>query len=246
MDILYILGGGSKRDNIELRWSLRSIEKFGANIGRIAVAGVIPDWVSDEVIRIPVEQKSPLYAKNNFHNVMEAVRSGELDDKFLLSADDHFYVKPVDFDDFPLFVAGFLPDRMDYMPNNEYFFGLYYSRKLLERAGLPFYNCSLHNNIPVDSTSFEHQDDLLWYCDNPTHRMNPWAIFGNLYLSVNPEAKICVRDDIKINEPMPSRKAITNRIGKAHMFSIGDAAFSGGALEDYMNELFPAKSRYEK
>ena len=113
MDILYILGGGSKRDNIELRWSLRSIEKFGANIGRIAVAGVIPDWVSDEIISIPVEQKSPLYAKNNFHNVMEAVRSGELDDKFLLSADDHFYVKPVDFDDFPLFVAGFLPDRLD-------------------------------------------------------------------------------------------------------------------------------------
>lgn len=246
MDILYILGGGSTRDNIELRWSLRSLCRFGKNVGKVAVAGVIPEWLSDEVVQIPVEQKSPLFSKNNFANVMKAIRCGYLGDKFLLSADDHFYVKPVDFDDFPLFVAGFLPERMEYRNNNEYFFGLYYSRKLLENAGLPFYNCSLHNNIPVDARSIEHQDDLIWYCENPTHRMNPWAIFGNLYLSVNPDAKISVRDDIKINEAMPSRKALTNRIGKSHMFSIGDGAFSGGALEDYMNEMFGDKCKYER
>ena len=38
MDVLYIVGTGSKHDNLELRWSLRSLAKFGRGVGRVIVA----------------------------------------------------------------------------------------------------------------------------------------------------------------------------------------------------------------
>ena len=38
MDVLYIVGPESGHQNRELRWSLRSLEKFGRNLGRVVVA----------------------------------------------------------------------------------------------------------------------------------------------------------------------------------------------------------------
>lgn len=44
MDILYIVGKGrSLCDNKELRYSLRSLAKYGKNIDRIFVAGYCPE-----------------------------------------------------------------------------------------------------------------------------------------------------------------------------------------------------------
>ena len=57
MDIVYILGTGSKHDNIELRMSLRSICKYGQNIGRVIVAGDPVDWLSDDVVKIKIPVK---------------------------------------------------------------------------------------------------------------------------------------------------------------------------------------------
>ena len=53
MDILYIVGNFSKCDDWEFRFSLRSIDKYGKNIGRVFVCGYCPDWLSDNIIKIP-------------------------------------------------------------------------------------------------------------------------------------------------------------------------------------------------
>ena len=49
MDILYCIGEGSKWNNNELRYSLRSLEKFGKNVGNIYMVGYNPGFLSDEV-----------------------------------------------------------------------------------------------------------------------------------------------------------------------------------------------------
>lgn len=56
-DILYILGhGADKIDNVPLRWSLRSLAKHATNVGRVIVAGNIPAWLSDEVVKVPIDE----------------------------------------------------------------------------------------------------------------------------------------------------------------------------------------------
>ena len=42
MDVLYYIGAGSMRQNIELRLSLRSLEKHGKNIDRVFLVGNKP------------------------------------------------------------------------------------------------------------------------------------------------------------------------------------------------------------
>ena len=55
MDILYVIGKGSEWNNNELRFSLRSIAKYGKNIDRVFIVGYKPDFVSDEVTFIPCD-----------------------------------------------------------------------------------------------------------------------------------------------------------------------------------------------
>ena len=55
MDIVYIIGKGSKWNNQELKYSLRSIAKYGINIGKVFIVGYKPNFVSDEVIYIPCD-----------------------------------------------------------------------------------------------------------------------------------------------------------------------------------------------
>ena len=60
MDMLYILGNGSKHDNQELRWSLRSLEKYGRNVGSIAIVGEPPEWLSPEVKTLKTDNHASL------------------------------------------------------------------------------------------------------------------------------------------------------------------------------------------
>ena len=50
MDILYVVGTGSKWDNNELRYSLRSIDKYGINIDRVFIVGTKPDFCDGKSI----------------------------------------------------------------------------------------------------------------------------------------------------------------------------------------------------
>ena len=57
MDILYVIGRGSQKNNLELRMSLRSICKYGKNIGKVIVAGTPPKWLSDEAEKLVVQDR---------------------------------------------------------------------------------------------------------------------------------------------------------------------------------------------
>ena len=110
MDILYIIKkGASKCNDFELRTSLRSIAKHGKNIGKVYVVGHCPEWLSDEVVRIPYDG---IYAEpQNQHEkhinitsaLLYAIDHSDIGEEFLVSMDDHFYVRDVDFDNYPYY-----------------------------------------------------------------------------------------------------------------------------------------------
>ena len=53
-DVVYILGGGAKAiDDRPLRWSLRSLAKYAANVDRVIVVGQIPKWLSAKALVVP-------------------------------------------------------------------------------------------------------------------------------------------------------------------------------------------------
>lgn len=102
LDILYILGRGSKHDNMELRLSLRCLEKNCHGMGRVFIVGNKPDWVQN-VVHIPAEDTWT--AENNaFQKILKACRS-DISDTFLLMNDDFFMLKEFDID-YPQYVRG--------------------------------------------------------------------------------------------------------------------------------------------
>jgi hypothetical protein len=164
MDIVYIIGNQkSDADNIELRCSLRSIAKYGKNIDNVFVIGYPPKFLSDKVIKIPFEQP---YAGDTIEeknaniaaSVVRAVKDKRISDHFLVSMDDHFYIVPIDFDNYPVHIRKYTWNRgkrkiklphtyTDDMP--DYARWLVDCRKRLKRRGMPTYMFTLHRNLHV-------------------------------------------------------------------------------------------------
>ena len=150
MDILYVLGNGSKWDNNELRYSLRSIEKFGKNVGNVYVVGTDPGFLSDNVNLVRLEDCYCAKHKNILNNICEAVEYTNIGDEFLLSSDDHFYVKETDFNNYPIYCKGKLPETYKQKCKNKgYYKSLIDTKRILLNHNYPVYNFSWHGNTHI-------------------------------------------------------------------------------------------------
>ena len=248
MDILYILGTGSKHDNIEIRMSLRSLCKYGKNIGRIIVAGDPVDWMSDEVIKVPVPVKYKRKHHEMMNRVQYCVENGIVDGEFLVSSDDHFYVKPTDFDHYPYYVKSLQLRNVAKKGERcySYHLSLVQTRMLLERYGFPTFNFEQHCNTHLHAQVFR---DFKWLVD-ASYQVDrgcpPTTLIMNAWLTTPYAPHDCLkRADVKIRIANTSDD-IRNLIGKRECFSIGDSAFRTPGLMDFFRQEFPEKCKYER
>lgn len=246
MDLLYVIGKGSKRGNLELRMSLRSICKYAKNIGKVVVAGAPPEWLSDEVIKLEVADKYQYKHSNILLCIEEAVTQGLLDGEFLYSSDDHFYCKPVDFDNYPYYYKCALRSqafRID--PHYKYHKSLVDTRELCLKYGLPTDNYEQHCNTHMHSDIIKgiieiiHESYLLPYGVAPTSLiMNAWQMIGN-------PPQCIKRKDLKLLVA-ESLNDIYEKIGDRDSFSIGDSVFRTTAMADFFAHEYGEPCRFEK
>ena len=249
MDILYILGRGSKHDNIELRMSLRSISRYGSGIGRVIVAGYPCDWLSDSVLKVPIEDKYGRKHLNLMNCLLKVVDLGLVDGEFLYSSDDHFYIKPTAFDSYPYYTKGVSLRNKAIKGTRHYGYhlSLVQTRLLLEKYGLPVTNYEQHCNTHMHAKVFNNFRTLVEESLTLERGAAPTSLIMNAWSATEYSPKeIMKRKDIKINVAT-SVEDIKTQIGDSECFSIGDSVFmSGGALKDFFSKEFPKKCRYEK
>lgn len=92
IDIVYVVGPDAGGD--ELRYSLRSAAAHVPH-RRVWIAGVAPDWVTDDVGRIPVPQTASRF-ENSTANLLAACDHPEVSERFQLWNDDFFALLPVE------------------------------------------------------------------------------------------------------------------------------------------------------
>lgn len=109
IDVLYILGRGSKHEDMELRLSLRCLYENAKNIDRLFIVGNCPEWVNG-VHHIPMED-TYVAETNAFLKILRACES-DISNEFLLMNDDFFMLKPFDAEKYPFYCRGFLKDRI--------------------------------------------------------------------------------------------------------------------------------------
>lgn len=247
MDIVYVLGDGSKQNNLELRISLRSICKYANGIGKVVVLGNPPVWLSDEVATLAVKDKYPYKHSNILLCIEKAIEAGLIKGEFLYSSDDHFYIRKVDFNSYPYFFKKTelckTANKTD--PYYQYHKSLYDTRCVLRKYGMPTINYSqhcnthMHTGIFTDIIDIIHETYKLPYGVEPTTLiMNAWAMRSNAPHTVP-------REDVKITRA-DDLQSLWRQIGNRDCFSVGDSIFNGKAIRQLFAVEFPDKCLFEK
>jgi hypothetical protein len=99
-DVVYVIGNGSQVDDLELRLSLRSVEKFCPWVRNVFIVGKKPKWLSNEAIHI--EERDPyghFKDANIIHKILRACNDPRVSDDFMFCSDDQLVTREVSFED---------------------------------------------------------------------------------------------------------------------------------------------------
>lgn len=245
MDIVYVLGGGSLHNNIELRMSLRSISKYGSGIGKVIVVGAPPKWLSPEVLTLEVPNRYSYKHQNILNCIEKVVDKGLVEGDFLYSSDDHFYVKAVDFNQYPVFLKCNLRTSVNKTdPYYQYHCSLYDTRLLCMKYGLPTINYSQHCNTHMHTEVIKSIREIIHESYTLPYGVEPTSIIMNAWQTRVDAPKAVKREDIKIQKASSIRD-IYKQIGERDCFSIGDSIFRTKAIKDFFDREYGIKSIFE-
>jgi len=240
MDILYILGKGSRWNNSEIRYSLRSLNKYGQNIRKVYVCGFDAGFFSDEITFIPCDDPYGFAHKNIMYKINHAIEHSDIGEEFLLSSDDHFIVRDTDFDNFPYYKKGEL--KIAYAKNSTYWKSLGDTYKLLREEGLTTSMCNPHCNTHFSRTAWEETKSIRERAICYPYGCEINCIMGNWFRSKGKE--LTHYRDVKVKS-FQNEEELLEQIGDNHCFSIYDSAIDCG-IGKYLNKLFPSPCKYEK
>lgn len=233
--IIIPLGSGSRNNDLELRYCLRSIEKYLSGYGDIFIIGERPDWLQN-VIHIPLDEgfapQSYEKERNIFNKIMAVCKDERVTDDFLFMNDDHYLLKEYEAGKFPYYYHGRLSEKRtvtDYkktVKNTSEFIG--------DVAYFDIHCPILYNKRKFGWLSFPDWNKHFGYC------------IKTLYLAYNSLSQFNTEEyaDLKISEPLTSSQIREQLTGRA-WFSIGDKAFNG-EIVDVLQDLYPLKSKYER
>jgi hypothetical protein len=102
MDALYILGDGSIANNVEIKYSVRALERHLVDLDRLFIVGEDPGWFKD-FVHIPCADEFDKTWKNAHKKTALACAHDTLSDEFLFMNDDFFLNAPFVGADFPFY-----------------------------------------------------------------------------------------------------------------------------------------------
>jgi hypothetical protein len=97
IDLVYVLGTGSKWNNNEIRFSLRSVCKNLQNVGKIFIVGEMPGFLQ-HCVHVPCADifDPAINADGNMtHKLLTVCRLADLSDDFLFMNDDFIINQPI-------------------------------------------------------------------------------------------------------------------------------------------------------
>lgn len=255
MDVVYVIGTGSKFGNEELRYSLRSICRFAQNLGEVYIVGdVLPPFINPDSVHYIHWPDLPgeLPEKNVGGKILQVFQQTQLQ-QFLLSSDDHFFIKPVDFDQWPVLYKGKrMPGVKDVSTgvfgDKRYTECMVRTSRYMELLGLDLKYYEGHTNKLYTREAWD------WFNAQILRENFPYgghmfgvpslnSLMGASIMHLHPDYPCQYRKDIKLHH-LDRMSDWVQLIG-AHSFSIYDSAWNTGVF-DFLSYLFPEKCRFEE
>lgn len=262
IDVLIPLDNGSRYENMELKYCLRSIEKYLTGVRNVWVVGEQPLFINwANVIHVPYKDNTNNWrrAHNIYGKIMAGINFTEakyvkfnngdeklvhamaLTDSFLFMNDDHFLLNEYDAARFPYYHRGHIFNQ-DYSKNQPQLTQMANTvYELLKNPTLSNKNLldySIHCPILYHKASFRALTASLpdrW----PEHGYEVKSFYANSDII----GENVYQEDLKFREPM-KRDEIYKELEGRDWFSTGDKALRG-FLPEVLEELYPNKSIYE-
>lgn len=236
IDIVIPLGSKSLWQDNELRFALRSIEKYAKNYREIIVIGNKPEWLKN-VIHIPFEEKWQK-EKNIYLKIVKACRSPSITADFLFTNDDIILLKEIDCVRYPFYFKGILAQSINKQYcDPEYLASLHNTAAALQKRNYAQNNFDTHCPIIYNKQLFiEAMSKYNW---NANYGYVIKSLYSNTLGIKGQYAR-----DLKI-ELAYCRSEIEEKIQGRDVFSFGDGALNY-QLKQFLYHLFPHPSKYEK
>jgi hypothetical protein len=234
IDIVYILGSGSKWQDNEIRYSLRSVQKHLRMWNNVYVVGRLPEFLTG-VIHIQKEDDGNSKEHNICRKIATACKDSRISNRFLMFNDDHFLLTPHVASHFPYYHDGDLQ-------------GLYNRSDRTKPYGIAIGNTIQHlggcqkRNYDVHCPIIYNKRDFLQHLSEPNWNDLAGYLIKSIYANkcgVNPEHI----QDIKIDGHYDSRY-YEGWIHGRPWFSLGDR-IDFEAMGTLMEKLYPIKSQFE-
>ena len=239
IDVVYKLGSGSKSDDKELRYSLRSLSNF-KDLGKVFVVGFKPRWLQN-VIHIPAEDLHPANKDCNLINkLVLACHHPELSDMFLNMSDDQLFLNNVETSDFlkPYYDNSLLISPTDRV--KRWRRRLHNTIGVLKEKKLP-QNCyETHIPVRLSKKTFPEIMKEFNYSDVPGLCGNT-LYFNSIFIEgVELDKNLA----IKIEEAQTTVEAIEKMCAWKTHLNYSEAA-TNSQLFDFLEKKFPIQSKYE-
>ena len=233
MDILYILGKGSPFGNEELRYSLRSLETNGTNIGNLFLVGEKPAFLDySKVTHLPFIEKG-VKDYRIASKIMHACQSGLIGEDFIFCNDDFFFMNSFDAAKFPYYQKGALLKGKAVRAYQEH---LEITRDYLISQGKKALHYDVHCPIIYNCEKFMSLAPT-WEYSGTTIGLTVKSIYANMndIFGVDYE-------DVKLKQLIDPIDYYFARLNEC--FSISDSAWKHG-VESFLQKEFPTKSKWE-
>lgn len=239
-DIVYVIGSGSKWENNELRFSLRSLEKHFEH-GNVFIVGVLPDWIQN-VIHIDVQDAFPNINGGKYKNVMRKIHAACTDDRvsesFVLMNDDFFFLR--DCAEIQPYSFGTLEGMIERYSDkkSQYYNALVRTMRFLKKADIENpKNYAVHYPIVYEKEKFLRMTEEVEWLENPCS----WrTIYGNLFNVGGVEW-----EDQKKSSPDSFEKFLLQE-DLGDFLSISNNIALNPAFQEWIEKMFPEKSSYER
>ena len=227
ISVVYIVGTGSRWNNNELRYSLRSIEKHLSGLEHVWIIGHKPEFIT-RVCHIPAGDPYDVSDKNILHKLKIACETKDITDDFLLFHDDHYLIQDFEAIEFPNYYEGTVSQMAHIRGSDSYGSRCRNTLEILKKSSLPEKYFDVHYPILINKAKFT---------EYVTDKVDPNSKNGYIIKSLYANAMKLEGTEI------PDCKSGYTPTQKLPCFST--QARVSGAVYRFLDENFPIKSKYE-
>lgn len=244
MDIVYPISNQSKdRDDFELRYSLRSLEKQSW-VRQVILVGYSPNWTQN-VVFIPCPDPY-VHCKdaNIINKILRACVWSQLSQKFVVNSDDQIFLKPITEDQMEPMLESPMREaeyRVKSRTNN-WFRRVEDTKHWCKQNGFDDFVLQSHCPYIVDKTSYP-----IIMCQLPWGRGNGFTT--HVYFNILNHGKTVYKQEpihrtIRIKQAL-LKKGVETSIKKESLFlNFNNTGLTPG-LKTWLQEKFPTPSRWE-